>query len=146
MNKAINEAVSAKDWMALSRLAKNIFGVCVSIRDLKESCQAQLGKHPKSLESSVPWLKNRLIEIGAFDGLGKTNEIKFVTLLHVFFPTLIEDDGMLAMLAWDEEEINLAEARSKIFTTEKIPIPIDRVAQRVSGIVNGKHSQPEAAK
>lgn len=136
---AIRESIDGEEWQSLADIARERFGVCVSSRDLRNACEASkrgYGGNAKKIETPVEWLKLRLMQIGAFASKGNIQVVRVKCELHIFFPCLEETEDMLALLAWDEEQIQQAEARSKIFATNLVPRPIDTVAQRVSGITS----------
>lgn len=82
----------------------------------------------------VMWLKNRLVEIGAFkNGFGEKAFIPDVVTatLHIAFLYIEETEEMLARLP-EKGQTKEAVAQSKVFQTTKIIHPIDRVAARVA--------------
>ena len=73
-------------------------------------------------------------------GGGSERGVTYTTAtLHIFFPCLEETEEMIArLLNWEErderEARKVKETRSRIFSTEQIPVPIDVVAARISGL------------
>ena len=82
------------------------------------------------------WIKNRLIERGAF----RTNHSPpfdfaeaATAVLHVFFLALEETTEMLERLKNDDAQFASKVARSKLFSSPLVTSPIDSLTLKVSG-------------
>jgi hypothetical protein len=86
--------------------------------------------------SWLMWFRNRIDCFGLLTkGVkGSPPPCRLEVLLHVWFLHLEETEEMLARLRHEQLEPPKPAAGSKVFTTNLVPRPIDRVAARVSGI------------
>lgn len=78
------------------------------------------------------WLKNRLDEMGKFcvEANNGSIPVKFKTLMHIFFLSIEETEEHLEKLRTEPKKDAKSARGSKIFATNKIPKPIDRIASK----------------
>ncbi len=122
----------SRDWQSLAEIACELFGCNIGSYEIERACGHSRFWPPGECGDILPWLKNRvanwLIPLGADE-----REPKFKTEFHVFFLFLDETEEMLELLRKPEpKEEREQVARSKIFQTNLIPVPVDRVATRCS--------------
>ncbi len=85
-------------------------------------------------DTVVAWLKNRMAELGMFRVGCEHDEIVLATTLHVGFVSVVETDEHISRLRNIEVERKEESqvARSKVFSTNEVIHPVDRVAIRVA--------------
>ncbi len=127
----IGKCLRDRDWSKLAEMIRDRFGCSIDLKELSKLCG-----HPKKWPTdedhdTLAWLKIRILD-RLHEGQRVDQEIGFKTELHVFFLFLEETPEMIERLQAAEPETKDCVARSKIFETQLIPSPIDRVAIRCS--------------
>lgn len=125
INGPIAAAIKRGDIETAARIASERFGVPVPAT----TPPAGQGRRGWTDSTWLMWFKNRAVF--QFGGTA-TDESVRTCRLHVGFLSLPETEEMISALREPNLELVFRVARSKIFGTPFVPIPIDRVAMRVA--------------